>query len=159
YQVKAQVAAVAPSSDAERQGLQAEDFVLSWNYQRPSRKAGQGEKWLDTPISLRADETLGGDPDPRWASVFTRMPGIEYPRVRLQVRHKDGAEATVEVDLTADETWPLFNPSEPRGVPLFPMQDRIIVADGLGDAVRMGMRYTYRTIATIYMSLKALVTQ
>jgi len=56
-------------------------------------------------------------------------------------------------------SWPLFYPAEPRGLPLSPMQDRIVRADNMAQAAQMGMRYTYSSIASIYMSLKALATQ
>jgi len=166
YQVKSQVASVEPGAPAAQQGLQAEDFILSWNHQRPPRRAGEAEKWLDKPINLRLDDNPKADPEPRWAYVFFSMQEIDYPRVQLQVRHKDGELATVEVDLqrayfpeSPEKTWPLFDPSAPRGLLLFPPQDRVVHADSLGNAVQMGMRYTSRTIVTIYMSLKALLTQ
>jgi regulator of sigma E protease len=164
YQVKSQVAAVEPGAPAAQQGLQAEDFVLSWSYQRPPKNPGESEKWMDKPINLRSDDNPKTDPEPRWAFVFFSMQELEYPRVRLQVRHKNGEEATVEVDLkraydpaSPEKSWPLLDPDRPRGLLLGHYQDRIVHADGLGNAIQMGLRYTSRTIVTIYMALKALL--
>jgi membrane-associated protease RseP (regulator of RpoE activity) len=159
YQVKAQIDHVDPDSPAKEQGLRAEDFILAWNFQRSPRKAGQSPKWLDKPVNLRLDDAQSGDPEPRWASVFYQMQSLEYDRVRLTVRHKDLEEETVELDLQRDPTWPLLDPNFPRGLALMTYQDRIVQADNIGDAVHMGLRYTWRTIAQIYMSIKALVTQ
>ncbi len=159
YQVKAQVAAVTPDGLAAQRGLRAEDFILGWNYKTSPKKADQPPKWQDKPINLRLDDNPSSDPEPHWAFVFFGMQSLEYDQIQLQVRHKDGVDETIELDLQRDPTWPLFEPTKPRGLLLFPHQDRIVRADNLGEAVQMGMRYTYRTIAQIYMSLKALVTQ
>jgi regulator of sigma E protease len=159
YQVKAQIAQVQPGSYAAQHGLEAEDFILGWSYEKAPKKAGQAPKWPDKPASLRPDDNPNGDPEPRWATVSYIMQSIDTSRVQLQVRHKDGREATVELDLQRDPTWPLADPGEPLGLPLGGFQDRIVRADNMGEAVQMGFRYTYRTIVTIYMSLKALVTQ
>jgi regulator of sigma E protease len=159
YQVKAQVAFVVPDSPAAKAGLRAEDFILAWNYKLPPKKVGQEPKWPDKPINLRPEDNPNGDPDPRWASAFYLMQSLQYEQVKLDVRHKDGSVATVELDLQRDPTWPLMDPIKPRGLLLLPNQDRLVQAGNLGEAVQMGMRYTYRTIAQIYMSLKALVTQ
>jgi membrane-associated protease RseP (regulator of RpoE activity) len=159
YQVKAQVAAVAPDSPAARHGLRAEDFILSWTSRLSPKKSGQEPKWPDKPANLRPEDNPNGDPEPRWASAFYRMQSLEYDQIRLEVRHADGTAETVELELQADPTWPLFDPGEPRGLALFAPQERIVEAENLGEAVQMGMRYTYRTIVQIYMSIKALVTQ
>jgi regulator of sigma E protease len=159
YQVKAQVAAVVPDSPAARAGLRAEDFILDWNYKLSPRKVGQEPKWPDKPINLRPDDNPTGDPEPHWASAFYLMQSLQYEQIKLDVRRTDGKVDPIELDLKRDPTWPLFDPIKPRGLLLLPNQDRIVQADNLGEAVQMGMRYTYRTIAQIYMSLKALVTQ
>lgn len=159
YQVKAQVANVERDSDAEKKGLQAGDFVLAWSYQRPPKKPGQSEEWPDKPSDLRPKDNPTGDPDPRWAGVFYQMQPIDYPKVKLLVRHVGGEEKEIELDLPRDEGWPLCDPAEPRGLPLFGVQDRIAIADSMGEAVQMGMRYTWRTIIQIYMTVKSLATR
>jgi membrane-associated protease RseP (regulator of RpoE activity) len=160
YQVKAQVAAVEPGSPAAKAGLRAEDFILSWNSLQTPRKAGQEPKWPDKPVNLRPEDNPNGDPDPYWASAFYMMQTLDYDKIKLEVRHTDGPQPeTIELELQPDPTWPQLDSTRPRGLRLIPYQDRLVRADNLGEAVQMGMRYTYRTIAQIYMSLKALVTQ
>jgi regulator of sigma E protease len=157
YQVTAQVAHVTPDSFAYEKGLRDQDFILAWSVLVPG-KEGQPDKW-EKPFELGSKDNPTGSPDPGWAAVFYRMQTLPLPRIKLHVRHENGDKEDVELELQPDAGWPFFDPVKPCGLELYPLQDRIARADGLGDAVQMGMRYTTRTIAQIYMSLKSLVTR
>ncbi len=157
YHVNAQVAAVDHGSYADEKKLRPEDFIVAWSFPVPE-KGGQGEKW-GKPVELGSKDNPTGTPYPGWANVFYVMQSLPLPRVKLLVKHADGGQDEVELELRRDVTWPLFDPLSPRGLHLRMPEDRIARADSLGGAVHMGMRYTYRTIAQIYMSLRALATQ
>jgi regulator of sigma E protease len=155
YQVLAQVAAVVPDKQKK---LRAEDFILAWTFQVPGKDVGEPDKW-GKPVELGSKDNPTGSADPGWAAYSYRMQQISSPLIKLLVRHADGEKEEVEIELQTDVTWPLFDPLKPRGLLLFPMQDRIAVAPSMGEAVQMGWRYTVRTILQIYSSLKSLVTR
>jgi regulator of sigma E protease len=154
YQVLAQVAAVDDPQVQKK--LRAEDFILAWTFQTPSKEPGEPEKW-GKPVELGSKDNPTGSADPSWASYFYRMQRLSSPLLRLQVRHADGEKEDIELELQPDTSWPLFDPLQPSGLFLFPMQDRIAEASSLGDAVPMGFRYTRRTIVQIYMFLKSVL--
>jgi membrane-associated protease RseP (regulator of RpoE activity) len=158
YQVNAQVAAVTPGGYADQKGFRAEDFILAWTVLLPAKEPGQPEKW-EKPFELGSKDNPTGTADPTWARVFYRMQSLPSPRLKLLVRHKDGQNEEIELELQPAADWPLFDPLLPRGLLLYGAQDRIARADSLGEAIQMGMRYTTQTILQIYMSLKSLVTR
>jgi membrane-associated protease RseP (regulator of RpoE activity) len=158
YQVNAQVAAVTPGGYADQKGIRAEDFILKWYVMQPPKDSGQPEKWQD-PFELGSKDNPTGTADPTWARVFYRLQSLPSPRLKLLVRHKDGQNEEIELELQSATDWPLFDPIHPRGLLMYPFQDRIARADSLGEAIQMGMRYTTQTILQIYMSLKSLVTR
>jgi regulator of sigma E protease len=169
YQVKATVEDVKPGTEAAAKGLTSGDVILAVNLLQPPKTPGEAPTWPDKPlIDLRAKDDSSPDPAPGWASVSYRTQERFYPQVRLLVRHTpnkaEGGEAAsvekeIELTLVEDETWPLHDPRDPRGLFLIVKQDRIAQADGLAGAVQMGMRYTTRTIVQIYFSLKSLLTR
>jgi regulator of sigma E protease len=158
YQVNARVAAVAPGGFAEQKGFRADDFILAWTVMQPAKDGGPPEKWQE-PFELGSKDNPTGNPDPTWARVFYRMQSLPSPRVKVLVRHKDGQNEEIELELQPAADWPLFDPMYPCGLLLYPLQDRIARAGSMGEAIQMGMRYTTQTIAQIYMSLKSLVTR
>jgi len=158
YQVTPQIAHVELNPNAAQKNLRDGDFILGWSYQDPPKTDGQPEKWGKT-IELGPKNNPMGNPDPGWAGIFAHMQSLPYPRVKLLHRHADGTVEETEVELQADPSWPLSDARGPRGLSLFPIQDRIAIADSLGEAVQMGLRHTSRTIVQIYMGLKSIVTR
>jgi regulator of sigma E protease len=157
YRVPARVKAVAPGSYADKHNLHADDFIVAWTYQEPPEE-GQTPKWRK-PTDLGSKDNPTGNPDPGWAGVFYTWQLIPGAPVRLWVKHPDGEKEEIEMELQRAADWPLAEPARPRGLPVIAMQDRITVADSLGEAVQMGFRYTKRTIVQIYVSIKSLVTR
>ena len=148
YQVKAQVAAVnagSPGGAARAAGRGLHPWLELQDFPEESRSAAEVAGQADQPAAGRQPEQRPGAPL-GLCVLRDAIAGIR-PDPAARCATRTASTETIELDLQRDPTWPLFEPTEPRGLLLFPHQDRIVRADNLGEAVQMGMRYTYRTIA------------
>jgi membrane-associated protease RseP (regulator of RpoE activity) len=182
YQVKTTVADVAPDAPAAKKGLKKGDVILEIQPQYPTGRPGFLERvrgwlglgqpgkplgepdWAKEPTRLWTRDAAQGDadaqrPEPRWASTFMDLQTLEFPALRLVVKHESGEKETIETELRPDTDWPIVQPRTVRGLTTLRPQDRIAQADGLGSAVAMGISHTTRTIVQIYLSLKSLLTR
>jgi regulator of sigma E protease len=98
------------------------------------------EKWID----LKPDQ---------WAAVFSQLQWVDVPKLQLRVEHENGT--TEEYTLTAEEAkdWP----RDDRGL-LFQPDKRLQKADGLGQALAMGVTETWGLNKQIFGNLVAIVT-
>lgn len=158
FQVTATVDSVRPGSAAQEKGLRREDALLAVWFAREPKKPGD-DKWAKKPDVDLVAKNNPNPVAPRWAQVDYMLQAATVPEVKLKVQHTGGEEVEVELPLTPDTTWPVHDPQYPRGLLLVISQDRIAQADSLAAAMQMGLRHTYRTIISIYESLKSLVTR
>src|SRR5262249_8248578 len=89
----------------------------------------------------------------QWANVAYKLQEVDsFKKIGLRVE-RGGEVQEYELTAAADEDWPVAD----RGLILMP--DLVLQkADGVGQAVQLGMHRTYYFIIQIYKSLRAIVT-
>ena len=139
YQVQTVVDRAEPGSAAERAGLRAEDLITAVRFRRLKEDGEIDEgKWEDVESH-------------QWVSIDYTLQ-LQAPFI-IDVRVKRGEE-TFEKTLEAkdDTSWP---------VPMFGLRfeelQREQVADGILDAMSMGLDRTVRSIRMIYQGLYAIM--
>jgi len=142
YQVDTLVADVAKRSAAEAAGLKPNDRIKAIRFQEPKGDSDESVsgKWRN----LESDQ---------WANPAYRLQILDYKEVTLKVESQ-GAKEPHLVHLFAEEdrSWPLAD----RGLVLMPASE-LQKAEGIGNAVYLGMQRTVRSIVTIYLNLKAMI--
>jgi membrane-associated protease RseP (regulator of RpoE activity) len=147
---------VADTGSPTARGLRKGDLILSMNVLTPSKDSGKPE-FAKEPSDLRPKDKKNADPEPRWGYQHYALQTVPFDTVRLMVRHSSGEEQEIEVDLTPDRTWPLHDSRETRGL-LFMPALTLSRADGLGEALHQGMRYTWRMVMQTYLGLRSFLT-
>lgn len=87
----------------------------------------------------------------QWARVFFSLQAADFKRVGLRLE-RDGLEVSLEA--REDSSWPSGDPGL-----LFENDTRLVRADTIADAVRMGVGDTVSFIAQIYQNLEGILTR
>ncbi len=150
---------VVDTGSPTARGLRRGDLILSINILKPSKESGKPE-YAKKPFDLRKKEEKNADPEPRWGYVHhDLLQGAPFDAVRLLVRHPtSGEEQEIELDLTPDRDWPVSDAHDTRGVLIIMPAMTLTRADGLGEALHMGMRYTWRMVLQTYLGLRSFIT-
>jgi regulator of sigma E protease len=142
YRIENVVEAVTPGSSAAQAGIERGDLVKAFRFDEPGSEPGESApgSWVE----LEYDQ---------WASLFWALQEIDFKTAALRIER---AKEIREVELTAepDKNWPLAE----RGL-LLQAEKRLQKASGVAEAVYLGMKRTFRTIVTICLNVRAIVTQ
>jgi regulator of sigma E protease len=142
YRVRTTVEEVTGPPASAPGGLRKGDAVKAVRFRQAGPQLGESEegRWTDL------------EPD-QWAHVFYILQVVEFKEVSLRVE-RDGQ--TQEVTLTAqpDGTWPLAE----RGLLLRVMKVEQ-KADGIVEAVQMGLQDTWRGLTEVYLFLRGIIMQ
>lgn len=142
YRVDTFIDAVESGGPADMVGLKKGDVIKAVRFMQVGDKPDERApgRWHD----LESDQ---------WAHVFWNLQELsDYKEMTFRVENEGQVR---EVDITAapDSTWPLSD----RGF-LFLPDLRLQKADNFGEAVTMGMTWTWRQIKQIYLNLRAMAT-
>ncbi len=154
YRVESTVVEVRPESPAAKAGLQPNDRLVEICYKQ-SEKGGPG-KW-GYWHKMAAKRVKGGATEEvydEWANFFAALQANDTLDVKVKV-WRNGTELPDEIPMTAveDRTWPLAE----RGILLMP-ETKLQKADGVFQAVGMGVGRTWSFIRTIYEGLVGMAT-
>lgn len=141
YRIETFVAGVRPGSPAEKAGIKPGNQVKAVRFQEISKKPGEfgSGHWMD----VQADQWA------RIAEIFQDWPS-KTVGLRLE---RPGEKWDVELTGEPDPTWPMAD----RGMYLNAVE-YLQTADGsFFKALELGFNKTYRSIITIYVSLKAMI--
>jgi regulator of sigma E protease len=145
YQVGAQIEEVAAGSPADKAGLKAGDLVTDLRDKPADAEALKKAKWQPVKPHQAGYFFYAwmGDPRLMWRDI------AEY-----EVKVQRGGQALDPVTLAPadDPSWP----ASERGLRLAE-DSRLQKADGLGDAVTLGVNRTVRAVRMIYLNLFSLV--
>ena len=144
YRVEQQIAAVAPSSPADKAGLKPGDVVREVRFEHP--EAPGINKFKD---DMNLEERYS------WPHVFYLQQEVHPPTTTytLTVVGADGQERkTPPMQGVPDATW--FRPT--RGLGLEPEMN-LRIAENIGDAIVIGWRESYRFVGRIYLNLYSLI--
>jgi regulator of sigma E protease len=141
YQVETTIDGVDEASPAYQAGIRRLDVIKAIRFMTPGSVPGQTV--ADRKVELESDQ---------WAHVFWVLQEAGFKEATLIVER---AKQTQEYHLFAlpDPTWPADEPGL-----IFPLELLPQKADGVGQAVTLGLQRTYRSIVQIYMNLKAMIT-
>lgn len=150
YEVGSKVAAVAPGSAAEKQGLKAGDRVTRVEFVPADKKKEEAfAERYGYPDSI--DLVDEGQELNNWAFAFYRLQNsLAGTKVKLQLA--DGRSVSIAPD-TSEE---LFNPD--RGLN-FNVMRRERQAESLGEAVALGLRQTKEFLLQVYGFIQKLATR
>ncbi len=140
YQIETIVDAVQPGSPAEANDIRPGDVIKAIQpYRYDSKGELKEQKWIEL------------EPD-HWAFVMGLYPRLA-PTMGFKIERNQ--EQTIELKLTAkpDPTWPLVD----RGF-RFEYFRQMHIADGMLDAISIGVDETTWVILSIYKVLRGLVT-
>jgi regulator of sigma E protease len=141
YKVDTVVDAVDSGSPAHEAGIERGDLIKAIRFERPGKEPGQSVpgEWID----LEYDQ---------WAHAFWGLQDTDFPSVTLRIER---AKEIKELALVSqpDTSWPMAE----RGL-ILQRELRLQKADGLLDAVRLGMERTERTILTLYLTIRSMFT-
>ncbi len=136
YRIRTTVeAAEGPAADA----VHVNDQVKAVRFKEPGKKPGETK---DLSWSTLKDD--------QWAWVFVMLQVAEVKDVDLQLVRGD---TPVTVTAQPDPTWPIPE----RGLVLMP-DTRLQKANGVGQALWMGVQDTWNTILDVYYSLRGMLT-
>jgi membrane-associated protease RseP (regulator of RpoE activity) len=154
YQVSTTVDRVEDNCAAHKAGLQKGDVILEVTF-KETPKPGAAPEWIKHPAELFTEQK--GDavadkrkPEPWWAHVDSSSQLFEYHEIKVKVQ-RDNQE--IELALEPDLSWP----SDEHGLLLVP-QMRLQKADGLADAVWLGMKDTASKVVGVYLQIRSVVT-
>lgn len=135
YQVSTVVDTVASGSSAATAGLRPNDKIVAVRFKRSGADGQVSEGSLQDVLPHQ------------WAFVDNAVQST-HPHA-IDARVERGSE-TLEVSLAGvpDMSWPIAE----RGLEMMP-ETRLQVADGIGEALRMGMHRTVRSVRMIYLGL------
>ncbi|HKB03354.1 MAG TPA: site-2 protease family protein [Gemmataceae bacterium] len=142
YYVDTTIDSVAPGPAATA-GLAKGDIITQVRFREVNEK---GEASPDKWVKLKQYQAV---------ALHAYLQRVASPELDLMVERQTANGPTeVEITLTAviDLSWPAVD----RGL-YFPLDTRIQKADGLIDAVKMGLHRTWRTVKVIYQTLYATI--
>jgi regulator of sigma E protease len=143
YKIDAVVDAVQENSPAAKAALERGDLIKAIRFQEPGAEPGQSVpgEWIK----------LGYD---QWPYAFRKLQETGFKEVTLRIERR--AKEVQEVTLVAepDKSWPQVE----RGL-ILQLEARMQRADGLGQAVALGVHHTFRVIVTLYRTLRAVATK
>ena len=147
------VIAVEPGSPAERAGLERNDWLTGLELVLPKNAASDGfgddpEDRAPIPIALSGE----ADEVDNWAHAFSLSQQTRTRLLKLTVKRGGKARSVTLTPEPADD-W--FFPA--RGL-LLGRDEVVRRADGVGDALAMGLDHTRDSVAEMYLTLRSLVT-
>ncbi len=169
YNVGTIVHSVEPGSPAADSGkIQPGDAVTYVHFFEPKPPELPQQPWWKRifgttnandaePIkSNELDSYLFKAADKGWAGAFWGMQNPDVKKVKLTISRPaaDSKTEIIETELVpvADKTWPL----QLRGINFF-HERKVLKADSLGEALLLGMDYTWNTMTTVYLTLRGLI--
>jgi regulator of sigma E protease len=91
-----------------------------------------------------------------WAGAFWGMQNPDVRKLKLTISRPaaDSKTEIIETELVpvADKSWPL----QLRGINFLP-ERKVLKADSLGEALLLGMDYTWNTMTSVYLTLRGLI--
>lgn len=139
FPVLPRIAAIRPGSPAAQAGLKAGDEIQGLSVPRPKPKPGEKP----------TDEIKIDPASPSWVPVFALLQVLPRSEVRLTIA---GSKTPVVLRPEPDPSWP--NPM--RGM-RFQALVRPLPPQGVGQAIRRGLRDTRDSIVSIYFTIRGLV--
>lgn len=124
----------------------------------PNSQFAKGD--IITAVRFRDVNEKGETETSKWAplkqhqgaSLHNLMQRVSAPEMDFKVKRAGTDETEVTATATADPDWPAVD----RGF-VFPYDTRLQQADGVVDALGMGLHRTWRTVKVIYQTLYATI--
>jgi len=154
------VVTVEDGSPAEKAGIKVNDLIRTVELVLPEGAPSDGLSKDDKVIKIEcakpadSKETGPKDPSKNWAYVFWTIQQASTRDVRLTVVDAAGESRTVTMTPTDVADWYL----PIRGINL-DQKTRRLKADGVVQAVGMGLRHTKNSIVDIYLTLRSLFSR
>ncbi len=146
YQVHARVTAIVPGSPAARAGLRAGDTIAAATVMPPAELTPEQQRLGHAEMSI----TFGEDA-PAWPALFYRIQQ-SLPGSTVTLTTGDGR--TVELKPESADDWHLAGRGLIFEPPYFYRQAR-----GAGEALALGGRETFDSVAQVYLFLRRIGTQ
>ena len=143
YRVENTVAGVRAGSPADKEGVKEGDVVKAVRFPTPGKKPGEFTpgRWDDL------------EPN-QWARVAAIFQHVESDKIGLRLE-RGSEKLEVELVRELDETWPRADKGLLQSLDAI---EHLQTADGsFFKALELGVNKTYRSIVTIYLSLKAMI--
>lgn len=149
YAAKPVLRGVDPNSPAEKAKLKAGDTIKAVIFDDPVTEQRKKKKtiaigWIQMPEFKLVEN--------QWPAVFFRLQSGKSETLQLVVADSSGKEREVELASVEDATWAYPNRGLRREY-----ERRELQASGVGEAIALGFRDTYRNIARLYMSLNSII--
>jgi regulator of sigma E protease len=145
YTVQPIIKGIDSGSEAEKAKVQPGSILLEVTYHNPVSDR-------ERTINLTEDSDYGPN---QWTPIFMMLQSSgKSESIELKLREPSGNERLLTLTSSEDKTWP--HPM--RGLN-FEYDTVTVQADGIGQAVLLGFRETYRTTMNIYLSLRGFVAR